>query len=40
MLKLKIEKACTSDKYKRKHKVKRNGDSQKKVWTSQNYHIF
>ena len=30
MLKLKIEKADTSDKYKRKHKVKRNGDSQKR----------
>ena len=30
MLKLKIEKADTSNKYKRKHKVKRNGDSQKR----------
>ena len=30
MLKLKIEKTDTSDKYKRKHKVKRNSDSQKR----------
>lgn len=30
MLKLKIKKADTSDKYKRKHKVKRNSDSQKR----------
>ena len=30
MLKLKIEKADISNKYKRKHKVKRNGDSQKR----------
>lgn len=41
MLKLNIKIADTSDKYKRKHKVRRNGDSQKrfghrKVTTSSN----